>query len=79
MKLGKFHLSFLQEFSPVVMQYVEGLEADLRDDLMKSFATEQWVPVRYVCVRVYVSVCVHGVYMCMHTCVCMCAILFSCY
>ena len=46
MKLGKFHHSFLELFTPVVVQYVEGLEADLRDDLIKSFMTESWMPVR---------------------------------
>lgn len=52
MKLGKFHHSFLELFTPVVVQYVEGLEADLRDDLIKSFMTESWMPVSGCCAAV---------------------------
>ena len=45
MKLGHFHLAFLDEFTAVVVQYMEGLEASMRDDLARSFSLEQWMPV----------------------------------
>jgi hypothetical protein len=46
MKLGEFHKAFLEEFTPVVIQYMEGLETSMREDLARSFSQEEWLPVR---------------------------------
>ena len=46
MRLGDFHTAFLEEFTPVVIQYLEGLETSMREDLARSFAQEEWLPVR---------------------------------
>ena len=58
MKLGKFHTAFLEEFTPVVVQYMEGLETSMREDLARSFSQEDWLPVRCVyttstCIQYY--------------------------
>jgi hypothetical protein len=45
MKLGEFHKAFLEEFTPVVIQYMEGLETSMREDLARSFSQEEWLPV----------------------------------
>ena len=50
MKLGEFHRAFLDNFTPVVIQYMEGLETSMREDLARSFSQEEWMPVRCVCV-----------------------------
>lgn len=46
MRLGQFHRTFLDEFAPVVIGYVNDLDASLKVDLSKSFDCEIWTPVR---------------------------------
>ena len=54
MRLGEFHKSFLEDFTPVVIQYMEGLETSMREDLARSFSQEEWLPVRSAaCISIY--------------------------
>ena len=46
MRLGQFHRTFLDEFAPVVIGYVNDLDASLKLDLSKSLDCEIWTPVR---------------------------------
>ena len=46
MRLGQSHRTFLDEFAPVVIGYVNDLDASLKLDLSKSLDCEIWTPVR---------------------------------
>lgn len=45
MKLEDFHHDFLRDFTPVVVQYIDGLEATLKMNLATSLAQETWQPI----------------------------------
>ena len=45
MRLEEFHLNFLNDFTPVVVKYIDTLESSLKQDLAVSLANETWLPV----------------------------------
>ncbi len=43
--LGEFHVDFLNEFTPVVVDYIDTLEKSLQQELATSLPYETWLPV----------------------------------
>ena len=46
LKLGRFHRTFLDEFTIIVNNYMDALESQLKNDLANSFTLEKWLPAR---------------------------------
>ena len=47
--LGKFHLSLLVAFQPLVNGYLEQLSTSIKSDLQRCFVMETWLPCKCVC------------------------------
>ena len=45
MRLEEFHQNFLNDFTPVVVKYIDTLEGSLKQDLACSLANETWLPI----------------------------------